>query len=539
MAWSGLSDADPLSAGSEALRNAEWPAARALFEAAAEASDSPEAWEGLSRASWWLGDAEQTLLARERAYREFRRAGEVRGAARMAMWLASDYLDFQGNDALASAWLRRGRELLGNHEPCAELGYIILLEADLALLVRSDPATAGALASEAVELARAVQDVGVEVVGLAVLGSALVASGSVEMGMRRLDECAALAVGEDFAEVAAPGWALCHTVSSCADIGDFARAEQWCRALHAWSAVWRARHFFGICRTAYGDVLATTGDWQAAEQELLSALEDLRTTRPALAAPTAIRLGRLRMRQGQLVEARELFESATPLPQAVLALGELDLAVGDAPAAADAADRVLRRVPGSSVFDRIPALELLARARAVSGDRDGAAAAVGELEDEAARIDTPYIRGRACLVRAQVLAADGHHDGARRCAEDAIDLFTASSAPYEAAEARLLLSEALEGLGRPERAAAEVRAAREAFALLGAKGQGHGGAGLLSPRETDILRLIAQGHGDAAIAERLFLSPHTVHRHVANIRTKLGVSSRAAAVARARGEGQL
>ena len=179
-----------------------------------------------------------------------------------------------------------------------------------------------------------------EVVGLAVLGSALVASGAVETGMRRLDECAALAVGEDFDEVAAPGWALCHTVSSCADIGDFARAEQWCRALHAWSAVWRARHFFGICRTAYGDVLATTGDWQAAEQELLSALDDLRTTRPALAAPTAIRLGRLRVRQGQLVEARELFESATPLPQAVLALGELDLALGDAPAAADAADRV-------------------------------------------------------------------------------------------------------------------------------------------------------------------------------------------------------
>ena len=158
---------------------------------------------------------------------------------------------------------------------------------------------------------------------------------------------------------------------------------------------------------------------------------------------------------------------------------------------------------------------------------------------EAARIDTPYIRGRACLVRAEVLAADGDHDGARRCAEDAIDLFTASSAPYEAAEARLVLSEALQGLGRPDRAATEARAAREAFALLGARGRGQRGGGPLSPRETDILRLVAQGHGDAAIAERLFLSPHTVHRHVANIRAKLGVSSRAAAVAQARGEGQL
>lgn len=53
----------------------------------------------------------------------------------------------------------------------------------------------------------------------------------------------------------------------------------------------------------------------------------------------------------------------------------------------------------------------------------------------------------------------------------------------------------------------------------------------LSPRELEVLALVAQGWTDAEIAERLFLSPHTVHRHVANVRTKLGVSSRAAAAA--------
>ena len=168
-----------------------------------------------------------------------------------------------------------------------------------------------------------------------------------------------MAIGEEFAETAAPGWALCHTVSACADVGDFGRAAQWCRALHTWSAVWQARHFFGVCRTAYGEVLATSGDWSSAEQELLSALDDLRATRPALAAPTAVRLGRLRVRQGDLAEARSLFEAALPLPQAILALGELDLAGGDATAAADAADRVLRRLGDASILDRFPALELL------------------------------------------------------------------------------------------------------------------------------------------------------------------------------------
>lgn len=55
----------------------------------------------------------------------------------------------------------------------------------------------------------------------------------------------------------------------------------------------------------------------------------------------------------------------------------------------------------------------------------------------------------------------------------------------------------------------------------------------LSPRELEVLRLVADGHSDRAIAERLVLSPHTVHRHVANIRAKLGQPSRAAAAAQA------
>jgi pimeloyl-ACP methyl ester carboxylesterase/DNA-binding CsgD family transcriptional regulator len=53
----------------------------------------------------------------------------------------------------------------------------------------------------------------------------------------------------------------------------------------------------------------------------------------------------------------------------------------------------------------------------------------------------------------------------------------------------------------------------------------------LSERELDVLRLVARGLTDAEIAEELTLSAHTVHRHVANIRTRLGVTSRAAAAA--------
>lgn len=532
--------ADPLETGRTALGRAAWAEARTHFQAAVTESGAPEAWDGLSRAAWWEGDQELTFTARENAYRAYREAGDARAAARMAMWLASDHLDFRGDDAVASAWLGRGWALVGEGEPCAEQGWIMLLEADIAFLALADPVTAVRRATDALELARSLPDTGVEVVALAILGSALVASGTIAEGLGRLDEAASLAVAEDFTETAAPGWALCHTVSACADVGDFARAEQWSRALHTWSEAWQARHFFGVCRTAYGEVLATGGDWPSAEQELRSAMEDLRITRPALAAAPAVHLARLRVRQGDIAEARVLLEAALPMPQAILSLGELDLASGDAQAAADAADRVLRRLGSASALDRLPALELLARARAAIGDHDGAAAAADDVEQEATRLATAYMRGRGCLLRAQVTLASGEHDVARRAAEDAIDHFAASAAPYEAAQARIVLSEALAALGRHERAETEATAARGALALLGARSdQKRPSTDGLSPRELDILRLVARGLNDDDIARRLFLSPHTVHRHVANIRTKLGVPSRAAAVGHATNLGLL
>ncbi|HEX4306939.1 MAG TPA: alpha/beta fold hydrolase [Solirubrobacterales bacterium] len=63
--------------------------------------------------------------------------------------------------------------------------------------------------------------------------------------------------------------------------------------------------------------------------------------------------------------------------------------------------------------------------------------------------------------------------------------------------------------------------------------------GDLTDRETEVLTLIATGLSDREIAERLVLSPHTVHRHVANVRTKLGLPTRAAAVAAAARRGLL
>ena len=56
----------------------------------------------------------------------------------------------------------------------------------------------------------------------------------------------------------------------------------------------------------------------------------------------------------------------------------------------------------------------------------------------------------------------------------------------------------------------------------------------LTTREIEVLRLIAAGHGNPAIVDQLYISPHTVKRHVANLLDKLGASSRTQAAVRAR-----
>jgi pimeloyl-ACP methyl ester carboxylesterase/DNA-binding CsgD family transcriptional regulator len=104
-----------------------------------------------------------------------------------------------------------------------------------------------------------------------------------------------------------------------------------------------------------------------------------------------------------------------------------------------------------------------------------------------------------------------------------------------------LLAAAFEALGIEEEV--EPSPGREAEGSAADPGDRAPGApadpGDLTGRETEVLALIAAGLSDREIAERLFLSPHTVHRHVANVRTKLGLPTRAAAVAEAARRGLL
>jgi LuxR family transcriptional regulator, maltose regulon positive regulatory protein len=152
-----------------------------------------------------------------------------------------------------------------------------------------------------------------------------------------------------------------------------------------------------------------------------------------------------------------------------------------------------------------------------------------------------------------VAAWEGDHEAARRAFEDALDTPASRRSPFDAARIRVALATTLWALGRRPVARSELERALAGLRDLGAVGEiarvealartwrateGPGQAtgpdgplGALTPREREVLRLVAEGLTNHQIADRLVLSDHTVHRHVGNLLRKLALPSRAAAAA--------
>jgi len=556
--------------GDAALGRGAWAEARAAFDTALAARESPEALEGLARAAWWLDLADVLFDARERAYRLYLDRGEKASAARIAVNLAWDCWAFRGESAVANGWLQRARRLLEDLPDSSERAWLDIREGSLALFEDGDPDRAHSLATDGIRAATAAGNHDLEMLGRAVQGLALVSSGAVAEGMRLLDEVNAAVVAGEMHDLLAIGLACCYMVAACDRVRDYDRALQWVTRLKAFCAKWGLRPLFAVCRTQYASICMWRGTWIEAEQELVAATDELAASRPAMTSDGMVRLAELRRRQGRLVEAAELFERCHPHPLASLGRGELALERGDTRAAADESERYLRRIPARNRVDRVAGLELLVRARTGMGDLAGASTALAEMTGIAAIVGTVPVRAAVNLAVGIVRLAEGNADGSRQSIEDAVDGYLESGASFELARARVELSRALGALGRREAAAEEIQRAIDLFTELHAEvevaraltlktslatasdaaAENAGGVSRttkngrkdgsgLTAREVEVLRLVAAGLNNQDIAERLFLSDHTVHRHVANILSKLSVSSRAAAVAQAARRGLL
>jgi LuxR family maltose regulon positive regulatory protein len=531
--------------GHDALSRGAWDEARSSFGDALDQSESPEAWEGLSWAAFWLEDGTAAIAAREHAYRLYKEAGDLRGAARMAIWLGNDHLDFRGEEAVAQGWFARCERILEDLEPSPEHGWLAALQAAIALDA-GDTALARRLGSRARELGRTWNLTALEMVGLATEGLAMVSEGAVEEGMRCLDEATAAALGGEFEELQPVCWTCCYLIYACERVRDFDRAGQWCKRVEEFTARMQIQFVNGVCRAHYAAVLTWHGDWTKAEEVLVQARQDLASTRPPWAAEATVRLADLRRRQGLFDEAERLLSDAEWHPLAVLGAAELCLDRGRAEGAIPLAERVLRQLPVENRTQRASALELMVRAQATMGEADAARAYLAELREIVEAVPTDPLRAAMSLGEGVTARAAGDRDAARASFEDAVTLFGASGAPFEAARARLELADCLAEQGEQDAAVRQARAAGDTLEGLGAAGladrarelaDGLSGAdrrgGPLSRRELQILRLVSQGQTDREIAAALVLSQHTVHRHVSNIYAKLGCSTRAAAVTKA------
>jgi DNA-binding CsgD family transcriptional regulator len=545
----------PLDRGRAALARGAWPEAKRAFESVLLTdTDSAEALEGLGLAGWWLDLADVVFTSRERAYRLYRERDQAPAAARVAVWLAWDYAAFRGEPAVANGWMQRAHQLLDGLPDHPERAWLAVREGVFALMEDADPDRALALASDAIRIGRAAGAIDYEMIGRALHGFARVVTGDVAEGMRELDGVHAAVLAGEIGDPIAIGLSCCYLVNACERVRDGDRAVQWCDRLKGFCTTWGLRPLMGVCRTQYASVCVWRGAWSEAEQELTSATEELAASRPAMTAEGHARLGLLRRLQGRLDEAQALFDQSAHHPLAALGRAALAIDRGEPARAVDLAERYLRHLPPANRTDRAPGLELLARAAAGSGGIERARSALAELQDIASRVATAPLRASAALTAGWVAAADRQTDAARRHFEDAVDLFHASGAPYETARARVELARVLARLGQTGAALDELRRATTVFADVhaghdlararafeqdvvaarpDAASSDRARAGGLSKREVDVIRLIATGLSNQAIADKLFISEHTVHRHVANILTRLDVPSRSAAVARA------
>jgi LuxR family transcriptional regulator, maltose regulon positive regulatory protein len=545
------SSADQLEAGWLALSEGDWKLARAIFEEAVSAEETPEALEGLGWAGYCLDDERLTFDSRERAYRLYRERGDGPSAARVASWLAEACLEFRGEPAVANGWLQRARSLLDKLEPGPDHGWLALQEADFALALDEDTSAARRRAAQAVDLGRRFGVPELEMVGLGIDGRALVSEGALDEGMRRLDEATAAALAGDAQNLVCVGWACCYLISACEMVRDYDRAGQWCRRVGEFCERHAIGNLLGVCRTKFAGVLTWQGRWDDAESELRSAAEGFAGSRPPMVGDALVRLAELRRRQGRVDDAEELLARCEGHTLALLCRAAFALDRGRDEEAAELADRFLRRFPGHHRMERCDGLELAVRANAKLHNHDRVREALVELREIASRAGTAPLQASALAAAGTALSAEGDRDAARRSFEDAVDLLTASDAPFETARVRLELAATLGALGRHRAARREIDAALATFRELGAAGEaaraeamlgrlrgarprvpdgaGAGPLGDLSRRELEVLALVAEGLSNQEIAERLVLSRHTVNRHVTNILRKLGLASRAAA----------
>jgi DNA-binding NarL/FixJ family response regulator len=543
-----MTEQDQRRLGAAALEAGRWEEARAAFAAALAEEETPEALDGMGVALWWLGETRASVAHTERAYAEFRRAGDSVPAAVAAMSLCVTWVSNFDNHAAAGGWLARAERLLGDVDPNPLQGWLWLLHGYL----EPDTGRALELQQRVLELARATGDPDLELCALGDLGLTLVTQGRAAEGLALIDEAMAGTLGGEHRRLLTVVVASCDMLVACDLAGDLRRAAQWCQVADQFISRYGCPFLYARCRTLYGGVLMAKGRWAEAEAELKAAIRMAEGPGPASHAEALARLADLRLRQGRLEEAEALLPERGGGRAAARTAARLRLARGEPSVAAGLLERSLEDdgqpgIHGERHLRAAAALETLVAAQLALEDLGAATAAAARLAELAGAEGDSQVAAMAAQAGARVAAATERPQEARRLLERALGLFSDNDLPYETALARVELARALAG-ANPELAVAEARTALGAFERLGAKGAadaadallrslgapgrtGPKRVGVLTRREQEVLRLVGLGLSNPEIAQRLFISRKTAAHHVSNVLAKLGVRNRAGAIA--------
>jgi DNA-binding CsgD family transcriptional regulator len=532
-----------LARGREAAGRLAWAEAyTALSLADRSSSLAGEDLELLATAAYLLGHVDDCLQALRRAQQLHAEGGDPRRAARCAFWLWFHLLN-QGELAQASGWLARANRLLEHEEECAERGYLLLPVA-LQQVVAGDYTGARRTAARAAAIARRVADPDLVAFALVLQGRAMVREGRAGEGLVLLDEAMVAVVAGELSPPVA-GTVYCSMIDACQEISEWRRAQEWTAALAAWCGKQPDMiTFTGQCLVHRAEILHLHGAWPQAVEEAKRAGERLVHGADSHVNGSAFyQQGEVSRVLGDFTAAENAYQQASRWglePQPGLAL--LRLAQGRTDAAASAIRRVVAAT--SEKFRRAKLLPAQVEIMLAGGEVQAARDAADELTGLAERYNTPALRAMADHAHGAVLLAEGDARAAVVALRGAWQAWRELEAPYEAARVRVLVGLGCRALGDEEAAALELDAARSVFAQLGAApdlarlelldgreaaSKGHG----LTARELQVLRLLATGKTNHAIARDLVLAEKTVDRHVSNIYAKLGVSSRAAATAHA------
>lgn len=523
---------DHLVRGRAAYARSDWPACATALASANEGSAlGAEDLRRLAVARFLVGDGEGSLRALARVHREALAEHDWTGAADAAFWHAW-MLYVGGEHARAGGWLARACTVVEQHQVDPAVAALPSTLRARHLIETGQPEAALELAARAATTGQALGAPELHVMGLLAASMALIRLGRAPEALPRLDEVmATIEVGELAPTVA--GLAYCAVIAACMSLHDIRRAAEWTAALSEWCATQSGLvPYRGQCLVHRTQIRTLEGAWAEAITEAAQACDLL--TGPAV-GDGWYHLGELHRLRGDEEQAEACYRRANTAgrqPDPGLAL--LRLAQGRS----DTAVAAMRRLHDEPArLDRADVLAAYVEVMAAVGDVPAATAAARELREMADRLASDVLSGHAASAEGTAALAAGRPAEAIVCLRPALATFVDLRLPYLAARTHERLGAALELIGESDAASLERDAARAGFEALGAVpdlarlGTPAAAPGGLTAREVEVIRLVATGRSNRAVADELVLSEKTVARHLSNIYTKLGITSRAAATA--------